>query len=938
MQHGPELTIVLVACVVLAIGAGVKLAAKRFKFPYSIAMLVLGLLMGGLLSLLHHHDLLPHELGELGSSAPLSSDLILFVFVPTLVFESALSLNTYSFARNMGPIATLAVPAMLATAIATAFMMHGLTFVGWEWSLPTALVFGALISATDPVAVVALLRDVGAPKRLSLLIEGESLLNDATAIVLFTLLIAFAAGSDAGHLDLTQSVLGFLKVLLGGFAVGMVISLGLTWLLSRVFNEPTVEITLTIVMAYGAMVLAEHYLHVSGVIAIVTMGLWLSGPGRTAISPEVRGRQHHFFGMLAYIANTLIFFLAGVVIVTEFQHFQPIGILIVLLAWIGIMVIRFIVTFLFQPVMNKLGPRVSLRQSAVISWGGLRGAVSLALALVVAGNPDIPAETRSQILRATAGVVMLTILINGTTTGWLLRKLGFTKRPIGERLQRLQAQARILERVEADVERLSGRARYRTIHWNEIRESLNERRRTVEEHTRRTRAEVSADQPDELLQLAWYQAIAIERTAYRESNETGMISGTTLQILEFEIDSQLERLAVKDTGAPTSRAGRALAFRNFMLKLARKLPFGTNKIAFRDLSRLYELAWVESLAAGRVLNELEQAADRESEAVRTVAKAYRGFRREAHERLEDLRGNAPEVASAIEKRLGHRVELNLERGVTERLEHEGVVPEAVCEDFLKIVEERMAKLAFSPVRGSLPGTAELLRSIPLFRGLDEEMIESLSKAAREIVFARDEVLMKEGEPGDAMYLIARGAAHVVKGSGDDEQLLDVLGGGEILGEMALISGEARTATVRAATTLTALKIHLDDLRKLMDEAPAFKRQIEDAFARHVFDNLLRSDPAWRHLNHQERLEWIRDREQQLLQPDDKVEAGDAAWAFLLAGALKLPEGVCTAPALMRAGAANGLSAARESRIVLLDEPPAHMPGPRTVFLLPNRET
>ncbi|MCA8945823.1 MAG: cation:proton antiporter, partial [Planctomycetes bacterium] len=198
MEHGPELTIVLVACVVLAIGAGMKLAAKRFKFPYSIAMLVLGLLLGGVLTYLRHNELLPHLLAGLDSAAPLSSDMILFVFVPTLVFESALSLNTYNFARNLGPIVTLAVPAMLATAVATGLMMHGLTFVGWEWSLPIALVFGALISATDPVAVVALLRDVGAPKRLSLLIEGESLLNDATAIVLFTLLIAFAAGDAAG--------------------------------------------------------------------------------------------------------------------------------------------------------------------------------------------------------------------------------------------------------------------------------------------------------------------------------------------------------------------------------------------------------------------------------------------------------------------------------------------------------------------------------------------------------------------------------------------------------------------------------------------------------------------------------------------------------------------------------------------------------------------
>lgn len=932
MEHGPELTIVLVACVVLAIGAGMKLVAKRFKFPYSIAMLVLGLLLGGVLVLLRRHEMLPHLLAGLDSAAPLSSDMILFVFVPTLVFESALSLNTYNFARNLGPIVTLAVPAMLATAVATGLMMHGLTFVGWEWSLPIALVFGALISATDPVAVVALLRDVGAPKRLSLLIEGESLLNDATAIVLFTLLIAFAAGDAAGTFDISQSVLGFLKVLLGGIAVGMVISLGLTWLLNRVFNEPTVEITLTIVMAYGAMILAEAFLHVSGVIAIVTMGLWMSGPGRTAISPEVRGRQHHFFGMLSFIANTLIFFLAGVVIVAEFQHFHLAGILIVLLAWIGIMLIRFGITFLFKPVMNRLGPKVSAPQAAVISWGGLRGAVSLALALVVAGNMDIEPETRSQILRATAGVVMLTILVNGTTTGWLLRKLGFSKRPIGERLMRLQAQSRLLEKVETDIERLAHSTRYRTIHWNEIRKSISARRVTLNNHIRHTIAEVSTDRPEDLLQLAWYQALAIERTGYLESNETGMITGATLQILEFELDLQLERIANGNMRSAVSRSGRALKLRNFFLGLARKLPFATNKLAFRDLSRVYELAWVESLAAGRVLAELEQASDRESEAVRAVSKAYRALRAHAQERLEDLRSNAPEVATAIEHRLGRRVELNIERSSLVRLESEGLVTTDTGEEFLKIIEERMAKLASSPERGTLPKPAELLRAIPLFSALENEMIDRLARSAKEIVYGKDETLLKEGDLGDAMYLIARGAAHVVKGEGDTQQVLDILGGGEMVGEMALLTGEVRTATVRAATTLTALKIHVNDLKKLMAESPGFKRQLEDTYARHVFDNLLRTDPGWQHLTHTQRIDWVSNHEQQVLRTGDKLEIADAKWVFLLSGALKLRHGTLAAPAMIKGDDAVGLSAELESRTILLGDPPVHPLAPRASIL------
>ncbi|MBZ0136309.1 MAG: cation:proton antiporter [Planctomycetes bacterium] len=919
----------LVACVVLAVGAGVRLAAKRFKFPYSVAMLVLGLGLGALLMLLRAHNALPDGLHELASGTPLNTDLILYVFVPTLVFESALSLDTYHFARNIGPIATLAVPAMLACTVATAFLMVGVTGIDWAWSLPIALVFGALISATDPVAVVALLRDVGAPKRLSLLIEGESLLNDATAIVAFTLLIGLAAGGD---FTVSGSVLGFLKVLAGGIAVGLVMAISLTWLLSRIFNEPKVEITLIIVMGYAAMILAEASLHVSGVIAIVTLGLWMSGPGRPAISPAVRRRQHDFLGMLTYIANTLIFFLAGMVIAIQFEHITLTGVLITLVAWTGIMAIRLLVVFLFKPLMGLLGPPVSSRQSLVMAWGGLRGAVSLALVLLVAGNTGLTEGVRGEMLRVTAGVVLLTILVNGTTTGWLLRKLGFSKRPPGEQLMRLQAQARVLARVEADVERLSARTRYRTIHWHEIRKSVHERRRTVEGQIRDSRAELRRNNPVELEHLAWYQAIAIERSAYDESNETGMITGPTLQILAFEIDAQLERLANGDTSSPESRSGRAVLLRNLFLRLARKFPFFGDKVAFWDISRLYELAWVEALAATQVLRALEQSPDRTSEGVRKVAATYQRFRQTAQQSLEDLRSNAPEVATAIENRLGRRVELNLERAALEDFDKGGLIPDAIAEEFLQTVSQQMATLALSPAYGELPSSAELLKGTPLFQSLNAEVLKKLAAAVREVVFARDEVLLREGEKGDTMFIIARGAAQVLTGKGESERLLDVLGGGEVIGEMALLTGEPRSATVRAATTLTALRLHLDDLRKLMEEAPELRHEVDDAWARHVFDNLLRGDEAWQHLTKTQRADWPRGKAQIELPQGESLDVGDARWVFLLSGALGLREGIREAPAMLQASHAAGLRAARECRLILLDEPPVHPLSPSVAFL------
>ncbi|MCZ7606130.1 MAG: cyclic nucleotide-binding domain-containing protein [Planctomycetota bacterium] len=183
-----------------------------------------------------------------------------------------------------------------------------------------------------------------------------------------------------------------------------------------------------------------------------------------------------------------------------------------------------------------------------------------------------------------------------------------------------------------------------------------------------------------------------------------------------------------------------------------------------------------------------------------------------------------------------------------------------------------------------------------------------------------------------MFIIARGAAHVVKGEGEQERLLDIIGGGEVLGEMALLTGEPRSASVRAATTLTALRLRFPDVRKLMEESPELRNQVEDAWARHVLDNLLRGDAAWQHLAHAQRTDWARGKQTVTLHAGDKLEVGAARWVFLLSGALKLRDGTRHAPALLQAAHAAGLEPEGEARVILLDEPPAHALSPQAAFL------
>ena len=232
----------------LLIASLVAIVVRRLHIPYTVALVVVGLLLTA----------------QSNVSIELTPELILALFVPPLVFEAAFHLKLTELRQNLVTILVLAVPGVILTTMIVA----GMLTLGTSLSLPVALVFGALIAATDPVAVVALFRLLGVPKRLSVLIEGESLLNDGTALVLFNLMLAVAL---TGKFNLFSSLVEFVQVAAGGIVVGLVLGWAISRLIARI-DDYLIEITLTTVLAYGTYLVAEQ-LHFSGVLAVVAAGL-----------------------------------------------------------------------------------------------------------------------------------------------------------------------------------------------------------------------------------------------------------------------------------------------------------------------------------------------------------------------------------------------------------------------------------------------------------------------------------------------------------------------------------------------------------------------------------------------------------------------------------------------------------------------------------------
>ncbi|HEX5257320.1 MAG TPA: sodium:proton antiporter [Sphingomicrobium sp.] len=383
--------LLLVACLI-------AMVSRKLGLPYSAGLVAAGLLIA----------LIPNA-----PKFTLSRDLIFNILLPPLVFEAALQLPWKEFRRELPVTLTLALVGVALAALVVAGGLH--YWLNWSWI--GASLFAVLIAATDPVAVIAAFKEMNADKRLCMLVESESLLNDGVVAVGFAVLAAVAGGASAG---LGNVIPSFLWTMLGGALVGAVIS-GLILLLAGRTNDHLVEITLTTLAAYGSFLIAER-LHASGVLASLTAGLMIGNLGSMgAISDAGRPHVLAAWEFFAFVANSFVFLLIGI---------QLIGAPISSLGWetaaIAILLVLAGRAIAVYPLSNLFRPtklKVPFAFQNVLFWGGLRGALALALALTV---PPTVLERAAIILSAFV-VVAFSIFVQGLTMPWLVERLGLTR-------------------------------------------------------------------------------------------------------------------------------------------------------------------------------------------------------------------------------------------------------------------------------------------------------------------------------------------------------------------------------------------------------------------------------------------------------------------------------------------------------------------------------
>jgi CPA1 family monovalent cation:H+ antiporter len=377
----------------LFVSALVAMLTRRVHLPYTVGLVLAGMALYFARIYIKWH---------------LSKDLIFSVFLPPLVFEAALFIHWRDFKRELPVVTLLATMGVALAASVTAVGMH----YALEWDWGSAIVFGVLISATDPVSVIATFKESKAQGRLRVLIESESLLNDGTAAVAFVTVLGVLAGNH----ETALSIIGDLVMtILGGVLIGGTIAYFLMLLAGRT-PDYLVEITFTTLAAYGSFFVAEHF-HCSGVLAALTAGL-VVGNFRASGSISTAGRQAigPFWEYIAFVANSLVFLLMGAQ--EAQQHFQGLWAPVfgaIILVTFGRAVAIYPLCALF--VRSHL--KVDLRQQHVLFWGGLRGALALALALSL--PDDLPHQ--NAIIVITFAVVAFSVFAQGLTITPLLRRL-----------------------------------------------------------------------------------------------------------------------------------------------------------------------------------------------------------------------------------------------------------------------------------------------------------------------------------------------------------------------------------------------------------------------------------------------------------------------------------------------------------------------------------
>ncbi|MHA6346195.1 cation:proton antiporter [Roseivivax sp. CAU 1761] len=819
--------VAVVAALFLVIGLAEPLAG-RLRLPYSVILAGLGIVIGlgaGFLLRTELTDAL-NPLAEAILNFPIRSNVFLYVFLPTLLFQATLGMNLRRMVDDWVPILTLAV---VAVVFSTLVVGYALSWVS-GFDLAACLLLGAIVSTTDPSAVVSIFRSLAAPRRLARIVEGESLMNDAAAIALFGLLMGFVMRGVPDP-SLGGTLRQFPLLILGGIGAGVLVGQLSVMLMGMIDRYEPAQLSISVAVPYLSYIAAEQGLGASGVIAVVAAGITMNVSAPGTLSPGTWTNLRETWGLLAHWAGALIFVLAALLIprLLEDISWGDIGLMVVVV--LAALAARAVILFGLLPglALIRLSPRVEPPYRVAILWGGLRGAVTLALALAVTESFRVPAETRQMIGMLATGYTLFTLVVQGSSLRWVISRLGLDRLSALDSALSKQVIAVALQTVREDVaETTENYGLSRDIVRSEAKDFGERLEGAVKA------AEQSAEIADrDRITLGLIALAGAERDMVLDRFRERAVSPRLTDRILSDTDRLIE--AARQSG----RTGyRAAARRSIGLDASFRLAVrGYNWLGIsRPLAHLTADRFEILLLQRLVLRDLDAFIDtriRRIHGRRVAELLHELLTRRAEmvdQALDGLRLQYPGYAEELERRFIRRTALRLEKREYDQLYEEGLIGVELHTDLMQKLDRRFARENIRPALDIALQKSEIARQFPLFSELDAATLKRLSSALVTRYADEGDLILSRDRVPDTVYFIASGAVEL-RTAGQSFRL----GRGELFGQLAMLTRSARRSEVRAIAPSTLLALDERRFRRLLRRSKALRAAVRESAEKRGID-------------------------------------------------------------------------------------------------------
>lgn len=790
--------------------------AGIFRIPNTLLLSLVGALLG---YLVHTHQWAPPWLAEYLSSLQafeIPSETILVVFLPVLLFETALAMNVRRMLSDLAPILLMAV---VAVFICTLFIGYGVSLIS-PYSLAVCLLLGSIVATTDPAAVVSIFKEVGAPKRLTTIVEGESLLNDAAAIALYSVMLGIVANNGSAEWQHGQLLVTFFYLLSGGAICGFILGRLACAALPLLRGWPTAEISLTVATAYLAYIIAETYLGVSGVVSTVVAGLVVGSVGRTRVTPKTFYAMAESWRQFGFWASSLVFLFAAMMIPRLLEDATWMHLILVAVMMVLALLARVATVFGLMPILTSaVGTRVDARYKTVIVWGGLRGALSLALALAVTEHSELSDDVSTFVAIGATGFVISSLIINGLTLRPLIGLLDLNKLSTNERALRNQALVITVTDLQKETERIAVDEQISRRTRQKINDVFDASVTSISD------AQIDQFSHDDRVQLGLSMVAKREfELLFTGLREQGFDAKTAERLLAL---SERTEDQIKSNGlAGFEHALRhSLSYpRVFRLMLQLNQYVSMQRWLGQTLSQRF----VELVGIRWATRRLITFADQKirpmigDQATDSITSCLRMRMKLVDENMQAMRLQYPAFAQWLEENYLGKLARTLERTRYRQMLADSLISGDVYDALTEQLEERWRFLEQQPPLDVELASADLVHRVPLLSALSDQTLGPVVKSLRSRLALPDELIQGPSKPNPSLYFVASGAVSVLLPDATHIEL----GSGEFFGELYLLRPEAAEFEVRSLGYTKLLELSAKDFKQLITHDSTLRESVE----------------------------------------------------------------------------------------------------------------